>query len=146
MATSAVVTVRSLEKNIGNQYFEKISFGGAVTTDQTKSGFILNVTSKDLQIIYPDCIIKDHQDRFFLHVYENNNKLSSEYINMDFDLNTKEGKPSYFRNSSVCIFKKEFPVKEIKEVDVGQFRTPNGICCEIIWSRYIYLDSSLKSK
>ena len=63
------------------------------------------------------------------------------YINQQFNLKTLKPVENQNREGvSSCHYRVEFPPTEITRVSLGQFRIPNGRCCEVLWIKDVKFD------
>ena len=148
IAASAVVLVRSAERDHASLLVEKIPPASATTAEQSVAGLMLQVGAKGISLAWPDCDTRPYQDKFFLHVYPEagNKKTLTEYVNMDFDLSLEKGRELHLGGSRFCVIEKKFPDVAVKQISIGQFTMPAGRCCDISWSRSFLLDASLQKR
>lgn len=146
-AAAAVVIVRYPRSEDTAAPVEIIAPKGAPTTARTSAGLQLKVSAKGLSLSFPACATAPFQDKFFLHLYVNALAAteSGKFVNLDFDLAQEKGKESVSNGSKSCVYYKSFADFPVKQVIVGQFTTPQGRCCDIIWSRSFVFDQSFLS-
>ncbi len=148
IAASAVVIARFAETANVSFLAERVPPKGVATTEENSTAILLQVNAKGLSLALPGCDAKEYQDKFFLHVYPEAGRENEaeKYINMDFYL-AKEKSREFMRNGTrVCVVDKSFSDLKVKQISVGQFATPGGRCCEIVWSRSFVLGASLPKK
>jgi hypothetical protein len=147
IAASAVLLVRSGGRGGASSFVEKIPPAGVATSGLVSGGVELQVDDKGLSLALPSCDTRDYRDKFFLHIYTKGDggRLSPEFINMDFDLTKEKGKEVTFGGVKKCVFRKSFGDLAVKGIGIGQFTTPNGRCCDIIWSRFYLLDAGSRN-
>ena len=144
IAASAVVMARFVEQGSKSFLAERVPLKGAATAEDNAAGLLLQVNANGLSLALPGCNVKDYQDKFFLHVYPEteNGKASEKYINMDFNLAQEKSREFKRNGATTCVFDKSFVDLKVKQISVGQFSTPGGRCCEVIWSRSFMFDGS----
>lgn len=81
-----------------------------------------------------------------MHLYTNNTHSREDSVNLDFDLAQSMQKVTNPNGSISCIVHKSFSNFAVSEAGIGQYATPGGKCCEIIWSRFYVFDVSLPLK
>ena len=148
IAASSVVIARYAEKGNSSFVAEKIPPEGAASSEQLPIGLMLQVGADKLTLALPSCDTRQYRDKFFLHAYTASNygKSSPRYENMDFDLAREQGRAYWLDGKQICVFDQSFHGLAVKEVNVGQFTTPGGRCCNIVWSRSFLVDADLQKK
>ena len=148
IAASAVVIARYAGKKNPHFIAEKIPPGGAASAERFPAGLMLQVGASRLTLALPSCDTRQYRDRFFLHVYtaSDSGKSHAQYANMDFDLSREQGRAYWLDGKQICVFDQSFHGLAVKEVNVGQFTTPGGRCCNIVWSRSFLVDADLQKK
>lgn len=106
-------------------------------------GVDVAVTSAGVTLEVQACDIEKLGDEFFLHLYPANAASAGPegFINQQFNLKAltpvqtkkQEGPGS-------CHYRIEFAPMAITRVALGQFRAPEGRCCDILWTKEVKLD------
>lgn len=145
IAASAVVMARRPDQKSAALLVEIVPPRGVAATQRTPAGLELQVSARGLTLSLPDCDIGRFQDKFFLHLHTDSLPAKMPFINLDFYLAQERGKESLVNGKRKCAYYKAFGDFSVKEVNVGQFTTPNGRCCDITWSRSYVFDEPLLS-
>ncbi|MBV4474334.1 hypothetical protein KVQ74_09165 [Pseudomonas sp. COW3] len=103
----------------------------------------MEVTSSGITLEVKACDIDKLGDEFFLHQYPaDTSKAGAEgFINQQFNL--KALKPVVTQGqagAAHCQYRVEFAPVAITRIAIGQFRTPQGHCCDILWNKEVSLD------
>jgi hypothetical protein len=106
-------------------------------------GFDVTVTTAGVTLEVKACDIDKLGDEFFLHLYPADASSAGPegFINQQFNLKTLT--PVETKNQeglASCHYRVEFSPVAIKHVALGQFRTPEGRCCDILWNKEVELD------
>ena len=118
---------------------------GAARTDIVVDGMQLEVSAKGVTMTFPGCNLEKFQDKFFLHLYTGAGleKTPAPFINLDFFLSQQTAKEVPTNNGKACVYFKNFSDFSPQQVNMGQFTTPGGRCCEVTWSRSYVFDKVL---
>ena len=146
-AASAVVMAKHTNNRLVN-LVEIIPPKGAAVSDIVSNGMQLELTAKGLTMTLPDCKLDQFQDKFFLHVYTKAGleKTPAAYVNLDFALGHITPKEVKTAAGKACVYVKSFSDFSPQLVNVGQFTTPGGRCCEITWSRSWVFDEGPQAR
>ena len=146
VAGSAIVMTRHAENSA--VVMEIIPPKGAAMIDRAPDGMQLEVSAKGLTFTLPGCNLDKYKDKFFLHLYTQSGlkKSPAPFINLDFFLAQETAKEQLVNGDKSCVYFKGLSDFSPQQVNVGQFTTPNGHCCEITWSRTYVFDRNLISK
>lgn len=106
-------------------------------------GLNVMVTSAEVTLEVNACDIDKLGDEFFLHTYPADVSSAGPegYINQQFNL--KALKPIEVKDQAglrSCRYRVELSPGANTRVALGQFRAPEGRCCEILWSKEVKLD------
>ncbi|WP_256588370.1 hypothetical protein [Pseudomonas sp. Irchel 3H7] len=106
-------------------------------------GLDMAVTAAALTLEVKGCDIDKLGDEFFLHQYptDASNAGAEGFINQQFNL--KALKPVEIKTQEglvSCQYRVEFSPVAISRVALGQFRMPEGRCCDILWNKEVNLD------
>jgi len=145
IVASALVIVRYAD-NVNRLYLvEIVPPKGVASTERLPAGMQLKVNATQLSLSFPDCDMTQYQDKFFLHLYTkiDGNNFPSSYVNLDFYLAEELKKEIIDNGRKTCIYTKKINDFSVKQVNIGQFTTPQGRCCEITWSRSFVFDEHL---
>ncbi len=148
IAASLVVIARYAAKGNSSFVAEKIPPDGTASAERFPAGLMLQVGANRLTLALPSCDTRQYRDKFFLHAYTASDygKSNAQYENMDFDLTREQGRAYWLDGKQLCVFDQSFHGLAVKEVDIGQFTTPGGRCCHIVWSRSFLIDADLQKK
>lgn len=146
VAGSAVVMTRHAENSA--VVMEIIPPKGVAMSDRAPDGMQLEVNAKGLTFTLPGCNLDKYKDKFFLHLYNQSGlkKSPAPFINLDFFLAQETAKEQLVNGDKFCVYFKGLSDFSPQQVNIGQFTTPNGRCCEITWSRTYVFDRNLISK
>lgn len=138
IAFLGVVAVRS--NNETTNWIESVPAHGQTSASPVEAGLALAVHDRSIELSVPNCDATPFSEKFFLHIYPQatQHSLSNNFINMDFLLAQEQGKPVTIRGHKSCRYKKNFNGVHAQSVVIGQFSTPNGQCCHILWSRTFF--------
>ena len=144
-ATSVVVLAKHTSSSNLVSLVEVVAPKGAAVNDIIVDGMQMEVSAKGLAMRFPGCKMDPFRDRFFLHVYtkEGLKKTPAEYINLDFSLEQSSSKVVVTGDQKSCVYFKSFSDYSPQLVNMGQYTTPGGRCCEITWSRSWVFDEGL---
>lgn len=125
---------------IGTLYFTRWDGGESVASVAVAEGLQVAVASSGVEFELKDCEVGRFEDPFFLHAYPVD--LSKEgpegFINMDFSLKSLTPKSTSTRSGvAYCKYRIEFGPAAVDRVALGQFKSPAGNCCEILWTKQI---------
>ena len=142
MATSVVLLTRRAELDAGAfRVVEFVPPRGAAISELPTEGLLLDVSADKVTLTLPGCQLHQFQDTFFMHVFTKAGlaKRPATYVNLDFSL--AQLQPTVLESNGVktCIFEK--PMRDFmpQQMIMGQFASPGGRCCDIIWSRsYVF--------
>lgn len=142
-AASAVMMTRHTA-NLGT-LVEVIPPSGAAMITTAPDGLQLELGAQGLTMTVPGCNIDKFQDKFFLHLYTKAGleKTPSPFINLDFFLSQQTRREVSVNGAKSCVYFKSFSDFAPQMVNMGQFTTPGGRCCEVTWSRSWTFDKSL---
>ncbi|WP_426234016.1 hypothetical protein [Pseudomonas sp. TWP3-2] len=106
-------------------------------------GLEVTVTPAGVSLEVKACDISMLEDEFFLHRYpaDTSNAGAEGFINQQFNL--KALTPDKTLNQegiASCRYRVEFSPVAITRVAIGQFRMPEGRCCDILWTQEVKLD------
>lgn len=149
LGASAVVIVRNVKPNSSSsEILENISPRGIPTAGRVVAGLKLQIDSEGLSLLLPNCDATEWTDNFFIHLYTDGmrNKSPEDFVNMDFNLREEANKTSKNENGKSCLIFKSFKNFEVLAASMGQYSSPNGKCCDIIWSRFYVFDTSSSQK
>ena len=146
-AASAVVMAKHTNNSLVN-LVEVIPPKGAAVSDMVTNGMQLEVSAKGLTMTLPGCNLDQFQDRFFLHAYTKAGlkKTPAAYVNLDFALGLMTPKEVTTATGKSCVYFKSFSDFSPLLVNMGQFTTPGGRCCEITWSRSWVFDEGQQAR
>ena len=123
------------------KFSERIDVRREPSAERQKSGLDLQVSSEGVSFSIPNCDMTPFQAKFFMHVYPAaGNEVSNDFVGRDFDLSTEPAKRVTTQSGLQCVVGRSFSVPHAKEVVVGQFTTPGGRCCNILWSRTFVIE------
>ena len=109
---------------------------GSAIVDRVSDNLELQVDSKGISITLSSLDTRDFSETYFLHIYTDDyDKTPNKYTNKDFNLTKEEGKEIVTNGKKKIVFNKSFGDIAVKAFGIGQYTTPNGQCCNIIWSR-----------
>lgn len=100
----------------------------------------IEVVSNALQLQLKDCDVPRVSDNFFLHIYpRDTSKAGAEgFIKKDFNLNGLKQLSKEVRSGvTYCHYKVSYGSVAVDRIEMGQFRAPEGNCCEILWNRQV---------
>ncbi|QJP96824.1 MULTISPECIES: hypothetical protein [Pseudomonas] len=100
----------------------------------------LDVVSNALKLELKGCDVAQVPDNFFLHIYpRDTSKAGAEgFINKDFNLNSLKPTSTETRSGiAYCRYEVAYGLSTVDRVAVGQFRSPQGNCCEILWDKQV---------
>ena len=106
-------------------------------------GLDVVITSTDVTLEVKACDIDKLGDEFFLHLYPANAASAGPdgFINQQFNLRTLTPvEAKKHGDLASCHYRVEFASIAITRVALGQFRTPEGRCCDILWTKEVKLD------
>jgi hypothetical protein len=87
--------------------------------------------------------VRAFRDRFFVHVYTDvpTPGKPQDYLNRDFDVTSVPLRHvgASTPGAARCAIDRPFGSSVPAEVVFGQFQTPKGSCCTILWSRDMIL-------
>lgn len=96
------------------------------------------------RIVYnvPDCNQKLLDDRFFMHVFP---KGGDTYKNLDFFAKDYRGSSILNARGEICTLRIPLPNEHFSVIRIGQFKMPDGACCENTWE-VVLPDTDSKGK
>lgn len=115
----------------------------AVTEPILPQGLGVAVTTDGVTLDVKACDINGLGDAFFLHLYPADpSRAGSEgFINQQFNLKSLKPVEKQTREGiASCHYLVDFSPVEITRVALGQFRMPDGHCCEILWTKEVKFD------
>jgi hypothetical protein len=106
-------------------------------------GLDVTVTTAGVTFDVKACDVDKLGDEFFLHLYPKDDSSAGPegFINQQFNLKTLT--PVETKNPeglASCHYRVAFPPVAATHVALGQFKTPEGRCCEILWTKEVKLD------
>lgn len=120
---------------------EAIPSGGRPLNDVVRDGLQLQVNATGITMTLPGCQLHQFQDTFFVHVYTDEGlaKTPATYANLDFALTQQAPKVLTVNGVKHCVYQRSIREFKPRQLNMGQFTTPGGRCCEIVWSRsYVF--------
>lgn len=141
--SAGVVLIRTPLTTPMASFSERINLGGEASGDRQKSGLELRLRKEGVSLLIPNCDMSGWQSKFFMHVYPatDQGEISTAFIGRDFDLSTEPAQRISTHSGLACVVDRPFDVPNTKEVVIGQFTTPAGRCCQIIWSRAFVIEN-----
>lgn len=138
IAFLGVVAVRSTNET--TNWIESVPAHGQVSVSPVEVGLALAVHDRAIELSVPNCDTAQFSEKFFLHVYPQaaQRSLPGNFVNMDFLLAQEQGKPVTIGGHKSCRYKKNFNGIHAQSIVIGQFSTPNGQCCHVLWSRTFF--------
>lgn len=148
IAAFLVTLVRFVEQKLPQRKIERALPNSGAIIGHLPAGLTLQTNARGLLLALPTCDIKGYKDKFLLHVYTETTRKTKPkgFVNMDFELQHEKGKETLSDGTKKCVFEKSFGGLAVEAVTVGQFKTPDGSCCEITWSRNFIFDATRKKK
>ncbi|VVP63652.1 hypothetical protein AB4P91_13895 [Pseudomonas sp. B21128] len=106
-------------------------------------GLDVKLTTGEVTLEVQACDISALHEEFFLHLYPADPSLAEPegFISQQFNL--KKLKPVVNQNRAgvaSCHYRVEFSPTVLTRVSLGQFRMPNGRCCEVLWIKDVKFD------
>lgn len=111
-----------------------------VTSITVSEALQIEVTTNSLELELKDCDVGRFEDTFFLHVYpvEASRAGPEGFINMDFNFKTLSPKSTSTRSGvAYCQYRLWLGPSAVDRIALGQFRSPAGQCCEILWDKKV---------
>lgn len=141
IGVSAVVIATKIEAIPQSSPLSEIVVPGSpATAEPLEGGLRIAVSSSALTVVVPDCNVQQYGDNFFVHVFTQPHKASSKYANFDFNLAGERGVKILVDGRTACRYTRKYSEVTVAEVTVGQFASPAGVCCKILWSRNYVFD------
>lgn len=141
IASGVVLVHPPTVKSALSGFSERIDVRREPSAERQKSGLELQASSEGMSFSVPNCDMSPFQARFFMHVYPAaGSGISNDFVGRDFDLSTEPAKRVTTQAGLQCVVNRSFSVPHAKEVVVGQFTTPGGRCCDILWSRTFVIE------
>ncbi|WP_225922760.1 hypothetical protein [Pseudomonas hamedanensis] len=106
-------------------------------------GLDVTVTASEVTLGVKACNIDKLGDEFFLHLYPTDATSAGPegFVNQQFNLKTLTPiESSDQAGVASCHYRVKISSSDVKRVAVGQFRAPEGRCCEILWTKEVKLD------
>ncbi|WP_223631201.1 hypothetical protein [Pseudomonas atacamensis] len=100
----------------------------------------IDIVSNALQLELKGCDVAQVADNFFVHIYPlDASKAGAEgFINKDFNLTGLKRLSKETRSGvTYCRYVVAFGSVAVDRMELGQFRAPEGKCCEILWNRQV---------
>ena len=135
--TAITVTVNQPRASLPAAHMtDRVDIHGAASADRQPSNLEIQLRGDGVSVSVPNCDMTGMDSRFFLHVYTADSKggVSPEYLGRDFDL-PAQAKRVNTKSGVACVADRAFDTPSAKEITIGQFATPDGRCCTILWSR-----------
>ncbi|MDR3483030.1 MAG: hypothetical protein P4L91_20220 [Burkholderiaceae bacterium] len=123
------------------RFSERIDVRREPSSQRLSSGLELRVSNEGVSVSVPNCDMSSFQSRFFMHVYPAaGSGISNDAVGRDFDLSKEPAKHVTTQSGLQCVVSRAYMVEQAKEVVIGQFNTPGGRCCDIVWSRTFVIE------
>ena len=145
IAAAGVVIAKNVRGTVSRTISETIPRSGHPTAGRVEPGGLqvaIDVTG--LTVNVGNCDINGWDDNFFIHLYTNGvrDKSPDKFVGMDFRLQDEIAKIPNEKRTASCAVHKSFTNYSVRAIGFGQFRIPDGKCCDVLWSRFYDFESN----